>query len=204
METVEFWNARFGTEAYAYGTAPNDFLQQMADQIPTGGRVLCIAEGEGRNAVYLAQQGHRVSAVDISAAGQKKAERLAREKGVVIDYHLSDLDQFDLGEGRWDAIISIFGYIGRDAVARQSVYSELQKALTPGGVLIVEAYHPEQLNYNTGGPKESDLLITLDELRGAFDKDAVLHAAACERNVIEGVHHTGPAFVTQLVYQKPM
>ncbi|MBV1900740.1 MAG: class I SAM-dependent methyltransferase [Kordiimonadaceae bacterium] len=198
-----FWNDRFGTADYAYGTTPNDFLKGVHHHILPAGKILCAAEGEGRNAVFLAQNNFSVSAVDISAEGKKKTERLASEHQVSIDYTVCDLDLFDLGESQWDAIVSIFGFIGTCRATRKPAFERIYKALKPGGVLIVEAYHPRQIEYKTGGPKDPDLLIALDELKSAFKIGRILHQTELERKVVEGSFHTGNAHVTQFVYVKP-
>ncbi|MCB1680908.1 MAG: class I SAM-dependent methyltransferase [Rhodospirillales bacterium] len=202
MNDREFWDERFGAQGYAYGTEPNVFLEESVSFIPSSGQVLCIAEGEGRNAVFLAKNGFDVSAVDISHAGKRKTETLASENGVQVSYTISDLDDFDLGAGAWDAIVSIFGYIGPNAEARKFVYQRIQKGLKPGGIFIVEAYHPRQLEYGTGGPKDIDFLPALEEFKKAFEASGFLHGAEREREVFEGEFHTGASYVTQVVWKK--
>ncbi|MBL4801017.1 MAG: methyltransferase domain-containing protein [Emcibacter sp.] len=202
MMTRDFWDERFGASDYAYGTEPNNFLVNAVRHIPAKGRVLCIAEGEGRNGVFLAKNGFTVSAVDISPEGKKKALALAADNNVSIDYVTSDVGHFDFGENEWDAVISIFGFIAHDARARKLAFERIQAALKQDGVLIMEAYHPRQLAYKTGGPKEVELLITLDELNEAFENEQILHKTELEREVVEGIYHTGKACVTQFIYKK--
>lgn len=197
-----FWNERFGSPEYAYGVAPNDFLRDMASFIPRAGEVLSLAEGEGRNAVHLARRGFSVSAVDVSTEGKAKADRLAAEHGVSVAYAVSNLDEFDLGENRWDGIVSIFGYLAPDAQARAHVFAQIRNALKESGVFILEAYHPNQLGNDTGGPKNPDMLITLNELRAAFGDSQILFGSEQEREVLEGRYHTGLSCVTQFVVRK--
>lgn len=198
----EFWNARFGSSEYAYGTTPNDFLREAFMYIPASGEVLCTSEGEGRNSVFLAEKKFQVSAVDISIEGRKKAKKLAKDRKVSVNYMISDLEEYDFGENKWDGIVSIFGFIGHDATARKAVYEQIHRALKPNGVFILEAYHPRQLAYDTGGPKERDLLLTTDEFKAAFENKGFFHLAERERHVMEGTCHTGKSYVTQLIYKK--
>lgn len=197
-----FWNDRFQNQEYAYGTQPNEFLKHSVKYIPVSGKVLSLAEGEGRNAVFLAENHFTTFAVDFSTEGKKKAEQLATQKNVTFQYTVSHLDHFDLGFEQWDAVISIFGYLGPNRLARKQVYSRIQNALKPKGVFILEAYHPNQLNHQTGGPKDIDMLITLKELTETFLTAKIIHAKELNRTVLEGQYHTGLSAVTQLIYQK--
>lgn len=130
-----YWDARFAEAGYAYGTAPNDFLVVVADQLRVG-NALCLCEGEGRNAVYLAAQGFRVTAVDFSEVGLIKARQLAGERGVAIETQCSDLAAFDPGINRWDVITMIFGQ--PDPRVRQALYARIAGALKPGGAFVLE------------------------------------------------------------------
>ncbi|WP_233216224.1 class I SAM-dependent methyltransferase [Blastopirellula marina] len=201
MSQQEFWDERYGQSEYIYGTEPNSFLTASEFQLPPSGRVLCLCEGEGRNAVFLARQGHLVTGVDVSREGKKKAERLANEQGVSIEYHLSDLCAFDFGVAQWDAIISISAHLPSPVQA--DVYPRVFAALKPGGILLLESYHPRQIEYGTGGPKDVDMLMTLETLHRHFPTLEVQHEAELEREVTEGTFHTGNAFVTQFIGRKP-
>lgn len=194
------WDEKYSVEDYVYGKEPNRFLEEHASELPPGD-VLCLAEGEGRNAVYLASLGFRVTAVDQSRVGMDKAERLAAEKGVEIEAICADLADFDLGEARWDAVVSIFGHLPPQV--RRRVYRSIAAALKPGGMLLLEAYTPEQMGRGTGGPRAADLLVTADMLRAEIPGLDFLHLEAIEREVIEGVGHTGPSAVVQLMARKP-
>jgi SAM-dependent methyltransferase len=194
------WDQRYAGEAFMYGTAPNDFLQERVGALPPGGRVLCLAEGEGRNAVFLAQRGFQVTGVDSSRVGLEKAQRLARERGVSLETIVADLRDFELGEARWDAIVSIWCHLPPDL--RAGLHPRLLAALAPGGVLLLEHYHPRQLEYRTGGPPDATLLVTRDELQRDFASLKVLHAFEGEREIHEGTGHAGRSFVTQFLARR--
>ncbi|HMV00165.1 MAG TPA: class I SAM-dependent methyltransferase [Rhodocyclaceae bacterium] len=194
------WDERFSTEDYAYGKLPNGFLAERHGAIPRG-RVLSLAEGEGRNAVFLARQGYAVTAVDGSAVGLAKARRLAEEGGVAIDTLHADLADFDLGENRWEGIVSIFCPL--PSILRAEVHRRAVAGLRPGGVFLLEAYRPEQVQYGTGGGKDTDTMQTLDTLRRELAGLTFLHLAAVERNIVEGIYHTGMGAVVQAIAVKP-
>ena len=202
MKAALMWDERFGQEDYVYGKEPNAFLKSSLGYLPETGRVLCLAEGEGRNGVFLAKQGYDVHAIDISTAGKEKAEKLATENGVAIDYVVSDVNDYDFGEEKWDAIISISAHT--DPETRGNVYRKVLPALKENGVFFLEAYHPNQLlqGYGTGGPKEASWMVSLEDLLAFFPVENVLHQAEMERDVREGKFHTGKAFVTQFVWKK--
>ncbi|MBL8481222.1 MAG: class I SAM-dependent methyltransferase [Rhodocyclaceae bacterium] len=193
------WDERYSAEAYAYGTEPNDFLAQNFHAIPRG-RVLSLAEGEGRNAVFLARQGYAVTAVDASAVGLKKAQSLAERHGVEVELVLADLAAYALGENLWDGIVSIFCPL--PPAVRRSLHAALAPALRPGGVFLLEAYTPDQLNYGTGGGNSADVMQTSASLRQELTGLEFLHLAELERSVVEGVYHTGLAAVVQAIAYK--
>lgn len=190
-----FWNDRYGREEFVYGTAPNDFIAAMAAWIPTG-PVLCLAEGEGRNAVFLAARGHAVTAVDQSAAGLAKAQRLAAARGVAIATIVADLAAFTIEPAAWSGVVTTFGHL--PSALRRTVYAAAVRGLRSGGVFLLEAYTPAQLAHDTGGPKDRDLLMTADALRAELTglRFEVLHEI--ERHVAEGPGHTGRGAVVQV------
>lgn len=194
------WDERYAETGYAYGTDPNDFLVQVAGFIPPG-PVLCLAEGQGRNAVYLAQQGHAVTAVDQSAVGLEKAQQLAALRGVPLTTVVGDLAHYDLGVGQWAGIVSIFCHL--PGPLRRRVYGASVAALRPGGVLVLEAYTPAQLGHRTGGPQSRDLLATQAELQEELAGLEWLQAREIEREIHEGKYHDGLSAVVQLVGRKP-
>ncbi len=200
------WNRRYAADGFYYGTAPNDFLREVEPALPRAGHVLCLGEGEGRNAVFLAQCGHTVVAMDQSAVGLEKAQRLAREQGVAIATQVADLATWDLASaapaGGWDGIVSIWCHM--PAALRHALHQRMAVALKPGGVLVLEAYRPEQLRYGTGGPPTVDLLPTLAELQRDFADLALLVASAPERDVQEGKGHAGMSAVVQVLARRPV
>ena len=194
------WEERFGTDAYLYGTHPNDFLQARVDGLPTG-RVLCLAEGEGRNAVFLAEQGHDVHSVDLTEAGVAKTLRLADERGVQVTAEVGDLAVFDIGRAEWDVVVSIFAHMPPHV--RRDLHGRVVDALRPGGVLILEAYTPDQIGRGTGGPSLPEMTMTLAGLRDELAGLTFEHAAELTREVVEGPGHTGVGAVVQVVARKP-
>ncbi|MBI5110117.1 MAG: class I SAM-dependent methyltransferase [Rhodocyclales bacterium] len=198
---ADFWNQRYGKEEFAYGVEPNDFLVEFAHQLKPSGSVLCLADGEGRNGVWLAMQGHAVTSVDIAAEGMAKAGRLAAAQGVDVVTRVADLASFDLGVARWDGIVSIFMHL--PSKLRRDVFARSVAALRPGGVVLFEAYAKGQLGRGTGGPPEVDLLVALADVEQEFPGCRILHAFCGLRDVNEGRHHNGIGEVVQLVLQKP-
>jgi hypothetical protein len=195
------WDERYASSEYVYGTTPNDFLVEQAGRIPQG-PVLCLAEGEGRNAVWLAERGHVVTAIDRSAVGLAKARRLATAHGVRIETRHGDLAALEIEPGRWSAIVSIFAHVPPDV--RRVVHRRVVDGLCPGGVLILEAYTPQQLRFRTGGPAVAKMAMQLGDLKDELAGLDFLIARECERDVIEGRYHTGRAHVVQLVGRKPV
>ena len=193
------WDERYDTEEFVYGREPNAFLAGVSGMIPPGD-VLCLAEGEGRNAVFLAKRGHRVLAVDSSAVGLAKAARLAEESGVRIETVTADLADFVIEPGRWDAIVSIFCHV--PPAIRRALHRQVVVGLRPGGLFVLEGYTPAQLALGTGGPPTAELMMTLVELRDELTGLEFLQAGELERDVVEGRLHTGRGAVVQIVARK--
>ena len=161
------WDQRYSEGSFAYGDQPNGFLVEQVGALKPG-TCLCLAEGQGRNAIWLAQQGFSVTAMDQSPVGMTRARELAAERGVTIDTQVGDLSDFDLGDSRWDTIVSIFGHL--PSGLRRSVHRRVVRALKPGGVFLLEAYTPEQLAMpGTGGPSDADMLLTVETLLSETD-----------------------------------
>jgi SAM-dependent methyltransferase len=156
------WDERFSGLEYVYGTEPNDFLVSVASKIPQG-KILCLADGEGRNGTYLATLGYDVVAVDGSSVGLAKAQKLAQENQVKIITIHADLADFVIEPQAWDGIVSIFCHLPPDL--RAKVYRQSVIGLKPNGVFVLEAFAPKQLQYNTGGPKNIDMLPALSTLQ---------------------------------------
>ena len=190
------WDERYSQPSFAYGTEPNEFLATAADQIPAG-PVLTLGEGEGRNAAYLAGLGHRVVAVDQSEVGLAKARRLAADRGLTIETVCADLAGYPLEPGAWAGIVSIFCHLPRRI--RLPLYAAIVRGLRPGGILVLEAYTPSQIERGTGGPQDPDMLMTLAGLREELAGLDFVHARELAREVREGAYHTGFASVVQVV-----
>lgn len=193
------WDERYRGDDYFYGTQANDFLARQYAEIPPG-EVLCLAEGEGRNAVFLAEQGYQVTAVDASAVGLQKAVKLAAKRGVHITTIHADLADFDIGINRWSGIVSIFCHLPPSL--RQLIHSRLADALLPGGVLLLEAYTPAQLHFGTGGPPVAEMMMDSEILRAEIPGLSFRHLLEQQREVIEGEGHTGRAAVVQAIAVK--
>jgi SAM-dependent methyltransferase len=194
------WDERYSREEFVYGKDPNDFLREKVTMLPVG-RTLCLAEGEGRNAVFLAMRGHRVTAVDWSLVGLEKAKQLAQERNVRIETVHTDLSHFRIEPESWNAIISIFAHV--PPPLRRVLHREAVAGLVPGGVFLLEAYTPEQLKYNTGGPPAEEMMMTLETLQAELDGLEWLHAEESVREVREGEFHHGEGAVVQLIGRKP-
>jgi SAM-dependent methyltransferase len=190
------WDERYAGEGWAYGTEPNDFLRQEAPRLPPG-RILCLGEGEGRNSTFLAEQGYEVVGVDQSQVGMDKAQALAQERGVFVETVVSSIEDFDLTEEEWQGIVSIFFHLSPEL--RKEVYRSVVHGLAPGGVLILEAFTPHQMEFDTGGPPHPDRLVSLSTLEEELEGLEFLIARELEREVHEGRMHTGRSSVVQVV-----
>jgi SAM-dependent methyltransferase len=195
------WDQRYAEPGFAYGTEPNDFLREQAPRLAPASEVLCLAEGEGRNAVFLASLGHRVHGVDLSSVGLAKAQALAASRGVAITTELADLSRYDLGVGRWDAIVSIWAHMPPDA--RVSLHAGAVRGLRPGGLFVLEAYTLEQLRHGTGGPRDPALLMSAAQLRVELAGLEPLVAREVERTITEGPYHQGTSATVQYLARKP-
>ncbi len=194
------WDQRYAGPGYVYGTEPNAFVAAEAGRIPVG-PVLSLAEGEGRNAVHLAQLGHAVSAVDQSAVGLAKAARLAAVRGVSLTTVVTDLATYRIAPAAWSGIVATFVHL--PPALRRVVHIQVVAGLRPGGVFILEAYTPAQLAFGTGGPKDPDLCLTLASLQVELAGLEFIIGRECERDVIEGTGHTGRGAVVQVVARRP-
>jgi 2-polyprenyl-3-methyl-5-hydroxy-6-metoxy-1,4-benzoquinol methylase len=193
------WDEKYSAPDYIYGTKPNEFLSQNFNLLPKG-NILCLAEGEGRNAVFLAKQGYSVTAVDGSAIGLKKAQRLADDNNVSIEFIHADLADYELGEEKWDGIVSIFCHLPVNI--RQTLHQKVVTSLKQNGVMLLEAYTPEQLKHGTGGPPTADLTMTTAQLTEELKGLQFSLIQELEREVVEGTHHTGTGAVIQVIALK--
>ncbi|MBT9395102.1 class I SAM-dependent methyltransferase [Hymenobacter sp. NST-14] len=194
---VEFWDARYESEQYAYGTEPNAYFRQQLDRLPPG-RLLLLAEGEGRNAVYAARRGWQVTAVDFSDEARAKAQRLAVAQGVHLNYLVADLTDLTWQQpGAYEAIGLIYAHL--PPLARRAVHAAAAASLAPGGHLLLEAFSPRQLGLASGGPKAAELLYEPADLARDFAALHVLHNQEAAVVLHEGAFHAGPAQVVRLL-----
>ena len=197
------WNERYSSDGFVYGTEPNDLLLEQFTRIPAGGKVLCLAEGEGRNAVFLAEQGYRVTAVDISHVGLNKAKTLAESKGLQIETVVADLSDFDFGINRYEGIVSIFAHVPQSI--RQQIHAKIHTAIKDNGVFILEAYTEKQLlTDGVGGPPAAarELFMSSDSLPSELIRMNVEMNTELERMLNEGELHVGNSHVVQLIATK--
>ena len=193
------WEERYRIDDYLYGIEPNEFLRDNVDRIAMG-RVLCLAEGEGRNATFLARTGRMVSSVELSETGVEKTLRLAAQHDVAVNAIVADLATYDLGQEQWEGIISIFAHM--PPKVRTDLHRRIIAALKPGGILLLEAYAPNQIGRNTGGPTMVEMTMALSDLRDELAPLIFLHATETEREVFEGSAHSGLGAVVQVIAQK--
>ncbi|SHE34796.1 Tellurite resistance protein TehB [Psychroflexus salarius] len=197
----EFWDERFKQNEYVYGESPNAFLKSQLTKLPEG-KILFPLEGEGRNACYAATLGFKVDAFDFSEAGKKKALELADKKSVVLNYSISKSEDYDFGIEIYDYIVLIFAHL--NPAIRPEIHQKIVKALKPNGRVIIEGFHPKQLenNYPSGGPKSLEMLYTAELLKNDFSDLNVLLTEEVETELNEGNYHKGKAFVTRFIGQK--
>lgn len=200
MVTRTNWDERYRGDDYLFGTAPNDFLESVVEHLGPGATA-CLADGEGRNGVFLAGRGFDVVSLDASQVALDKAKRLAAKQNVSLALEQADLFAHDLGEGRWQNIVSIFFHMPSEI--RERVHAGVVRALAPGGHVVLESYTPRQLGFGTGGPPFEDYLVTAVQLEQEFAGLEFLHLVELEREVVEGTGHTGRAAVVQMLARKP-
>ncbi len=197
---VGFWNQKYDRSSFIYGRRPNQFLLEVASEaIPAGARVLSLGEGEGRNAVWLARQGYRVTAVDFSKPALEKLERFSAELGVSVDVICSDVVDFDFSDTRWDAVVILHLHLAPEP--RRMVHGRVVEALCPGGVVLLEALRPEQMEQPTSGPNSREYLYSVEELRDDF-ADLEHQTLRSEDRFIKAGEHRGPTSVVSLLARK--
>lgn len=198
----QFWNERYADAGYIFGTAPNRFLEAEAGRLPPSARILDVACGEGRNAVWLAERGHDVVGLDISPLALEKARRLAAERGVTVRFEEADLRTRALGEAQFDAIACIFIQFAAPEV-RARLFEGFALALKPGGLLLMQGYTPKQLEFRTGGPGTLENLYTPEMLREAFADWRIERLESYEAELSEGTKHVGMSALVDLVARRP-
>jgi cyclopropane fatty-acyl-phospholipid synthase-like methyltransferase len=197
-----FWDQRYSAPEFIFGTEPNRFLVSQAALFRPGQRVLDIACGEGRNSVWLAQRGCRVLGIDVSPLALKKARRLADDNGVEAEFRQADVRQWPWHADELDAVVSIFIQFAAPG-ERAGLFEAIQRALKPGGVLVLQGYTPKQLEYKTGGPPQAAHMYTEGMLREAFAGMELLHLREHEDTLAEGTKHVGRSAPIDLVARKP-
>jgi len=198
---MDFWNSRYAEPGYAYGTEPNAFLVSQKKYFKPGGKALAVADGEGRNGVWLAQQGLDVLSVDVSEVGLRKTQQLAADRGVAIRTEKADLTAWQWPEQQFDVVAAVFIHFPPEVRAR--MHRRMFEALKPDGVLILEAFTPAQLHYKSGGPPVLEMLYTADMLRIDFAGGEILLIEELVTELAEGKHHHGSAAVVRLVFRRP-
>lgn len=200
-ERSAFWDARFGSEVYTYGTRPNAFVAQEAHRFPSRGEIVDLGAGEGRNAVFLAQQGFRVTALDYAEAGLAKTRALARERNVEVEVEQADLAYW-APPRQWDGAVCTFVHMRLGERVR--FYTAMQAALKPGALLVAEWFRPEQRKdgYTSGGPPTLDLMVKPRELEQHFLWGDILLCEAAEVTLSEGPFHQGPAATVRFIFRK--
>jgi SAM-dependent methyltransferase len=195
------WNKRFAGDDYLFGTAPNEWLRQHAAVWQPGDRVLSVADGEGRNSVWLAGRGLAVDAFDIAELGVAKARRLAAAQGVSVNFAVADCDAFPWPDSAYDGVACIFVQFA-DPALRDRLFKNIIKSLKPGGALVLQGYTPKQLDYRTGGPPIASHLYTETMLRAAFAELEIIELCEYEAEVAEGTGHKGHSALIGMVAKR--
>jgi len=201
---ADFWNKRFNTPDYIFGKAPNEYLEAQAKRhLKQGDSVLCVADGEGRNSVWLAKQGMKVDAFDLSEVALSKAIALAKEEAVQVQFSLASSDTWDWQPNQYDAVVGIFIQFA-DPEMRVRLFAQMASSLRPGGLLILQGYTPKQLVFKTGGPSILEHLYTEDMIRNLIGDLEPVDLSVYEKVLSEGPKHTGMSALLGLVARKPL
>ena len=202
--TAEFerWQARYATPDYIFGSEPNEFLARCGPLLPRNGKVLAVADGEGRNGVWLARQGLDVTSIDFSPIAQEKARALAKDNRVAVTFIEADVHAWAYPAEAFDVVVEIFTQFSTPA-ERAPKWAGMRRALKRGGLLIVQGYTPKQLDYGTGGPKQVENLYTRAMLERAFGDLDDVQIVEEERELREGTAHSGMSAVIGLTARKP-
>jgi cyclopropane fatty-acyl-phospholipid synthase-like methyltransferase len=198
---MSIWDERYAQDGYLFGTEPNEFLVSQRHWLKPGMSCLAVADGEGRNGVWLAQQGSHVLSVEASAVALEKAKKLARQRGVAIDFEQADLAHWQWGENRFDVVAAIFIQFAPPAM-REQMFAGIKRCLKPGGLLVLQGYTPRQLEYKTGGPSAAENMYTEALLRNAFGDMEILHLREHDDHIGEGTAHSGMSALIDLVARK--
>ena len=200
-DAAQTWNRRYDSADFLFGTEPNEWLRAQSHVLAPAGRILCVADGEGRNSVWLARQGFRVDAFDVAERAVDKARAFAQREGVTVDFAVADCDGFAWPEAAYDAVAAIFVQFA-DPPTRERLFAHIVRSLKPGGVLILQGYTPKQLDYRTGGPPFLSHLYTREGLLAAFAALSVIELREYEAEVHEGQGHSGRSALVGLVARR--
>lgn len=198
----DFWNNRYDRDDYLFGETPNAFLAEQASRLRPGMAALAIADGEGRNGVWLAERGLKVTTTDIAPRAVDKALALAQRRGVTIDARLADLVTWTWPEAAFDVVVGVFIQFA-PPTERERMFTRMKSALKPGGLILLQGYRPEQIAYGTGGPSQVENLYTDTLLRGAFGDFDILHLESHDDEIAEGEGHAGRSALIDLVARRP-
>lgn len=203
---LEMWNERYSEEGFAYGKEPNLFFKEELDTLPNNLKILFPAEGEGRNVVYAALKGHQAFAFDISIEGKNKAEQLAKQENVEINYQVGQLDEIELEDQKFDVIVLVFAHF--PPPVKSKIYTKLIELLKPNGKIILEGFSKTHLEYSkknprVGGPKKSEMLFSKEEIEKDFNDLNTLFIEETEVELNEGKYHNGLSSVVRYIGQKP-
>lgn len=202
MFEAPMWDKRYATDDYVFGTNATAFLTKHANRLEPGASALVVADGEGRNSVFLAQQGLRVTAMDISPVGAAKATRLAAQRNVSVDVQVADILDWVWVPDEFDLVVAVFiQFLNPDQ--RSDVFAGMSRTLRPGGHLMLHGYRPEQIDYASGGPSDPSHLYTESLLAGAFAHLQIEHLESYDATLTEGAGHVGPSALIDLIARRP-
>lgn len=201
VDAAQTWNRRYDSADFLFGKQPNEWLREQAHALPPAGRVLCVADGEGRNSVWLARQGFQVDAFDVADRAVDKARAFAQSEGVSVNFAVADCDGFVWPQAAYDGVAAIFVQFA-DPPMRARLFERIVSSLKPGGVLILQGYTPKQLEYRTGGPPILSHLYTRDLLVSAFADLSIIELREYEAEVREGQGHRGLSALVGLVARR--
>lgn len=200
-DAADTWNRRYAGDSFLFGTEPNAWLRDHADALPPGGRVLSVADGEGRNSVWLARRGHQVDAFDVADRAVEKARAFAHHEGVAVNFAVADVDSSAWPQAVYDGVVAIFVQFA-DPQTRARLFERIVASLKPGGVLILQGYTPKQLEFRTGGPPILSHLYTEEMLRSSFAALVIDELKVYEAEVHEGQGHSGRSALIGLVARR--
>ena len=199
---LETWNARYSREEFHFGEEPNAFLRDQAGRLQANQTVLCVADGEGRNSVFLGGLGLTVTAFDFAPNAVAKARGLALRRGVQADHQIGDIFAWDWSSASYDAVVAIFIQFLPPQI-RERVFAGMKSAVRPGGLLLLEGYRPEQVDYGTGGPPRREHMYTREWLENQFSDWEILEFNAYDAVIHEGHGHHGMSALIDVVARKP-